>query len=92
MFYIKTHLTGERADQVSRMLLSKLQFSSKKRLMADLEKYLDEHDALYLRIDRQSLPEELVLGDDEAIRVKLKPKFRRDRESVIRAYQEMMEA
>ena len=92
MFYIKTHLTGERADRVSRMLLSKLQFSSKKRLMTDLEKYLNEHDALYLRIDRQSLPEELVLGDDEAILVKLKPKLRRDRKSVVRGFQEMMKA
>ncbi len=52
---------------------------------------MDEHDALYLRIDRQSIDRELVISDEEPIRVKLKPKFRvGGRASMKEGYGEMI--
>ncbi|MGI0080186.1 MAG: RNA-binding domain-containing protein, partial [Nitrososphaerales archaeon] len=91
--HFTVHVTGERATEISSMILSRLDQSSKKALVAELEKYLDEHDALYLRLDRQELPEKFLLGDDEPIRTKLKPKSRRGgRQSMIEAYTGMIEA
>ncbi|MGI0081455.1 MAG: RNA-binding domain-containing protein, partial [Nitrososphaerales archaeon] len=62
--HFTAHITGELATKISRMILSRLDQSSKKTLVADLGKYLDAHDALYLRLDRQELPGKFFLGDD----------------------------
>lgn len=91
--YVKAHIIGERASEISRMILSRLDQSCKPSLISELEKYLDEHDALYLRLDRQEMPGRFILGEDEPIRIKLKPKVRmRDRKSMIEAYAEMIQA
>lgn len=91
--YVKAHIIGERATEISRMILSRLDQSCKPSLVSELEKYLDEHDALYLRLDRQELPRSFLLGEDEPIRIKLKPRVRiGDRRSMIEAYVEMIRA
>ena len=91
--HIKAHLIGSRATEISRMILSGLDEVSKGTLLAELERYLDEHDALYVRLDRQELLERFHLGDDDPVSIKLKPKFRpRDRNAMNKAYHELIQA
>jgi len=74
---VKAHVIGPRAQIVTTAILSRLSRNSRLLLMSELEKSIDEHDSLYLRIDRQMLEtDEIYLSDEEPIRVKVKPKNR----------------
>jgi RNA binding exosome subunit len=91
MLFAKVHLTGARANNVSRVILDRLSQRAKAQLGEEMEKSVDEHDALYLRLDRQSLPKELNVSDEEPLRVKLKPRIREGgREAMINTYREML--
>ncbi len=88
---VKAHAVGENAKLVARSLISRLSDRARSSIVAELGKSMDEHDSLYLRFDRQSLHRKLELGDDEPIRVKLKPKYRlADRISTTKAYAELL--
>lgn len=88
---VKAHAIGENAKLVVRSLISRLSDRARSSIVAELGKSLDEHDSLYLRFDRQSLHHKLELGDDEPIRVKLKPKHRPpDRITTTKAYAELL--
>jgi RNA binding exosome subunit len=88
----KIHVTGKDANLVSESILSKLNSQSKKIILDELEKSVDEHDSLYLRLDRQLLGETLVLGSEEPIRIKLKPKNRYgNRRAIHNAYRKLLE-
>lgn len=89
----KAHIVGQGADQVSKLILSRLDSQSKGTIISGLEKSVDEHDTLYLRLDRQLLGESLKLGSEEPIRIKLKPKNRYGNRRGIRdAYRELLNA
>jgi RNA binding exosome subunit len=91
MLFAKAHLTGTRAAAVSAVILGKLSERAKSQLEAEIERSTDEHDALYLRLDRQSLSDGLGISDEEPLRVKLKPKVRAGgRGAMIEAYKEML--
>jgi len=75
--FVKAHLIGRRAEEVVERISSGLTESSRKELLAELDSSMDEHDALYLRLDRQTIESGLSIADQEPIRVKIKPKFRR---------------
>ena len=70
------HITGSTAGKMAKNILRQLDDSSKSALLSDLEKHLDEHDALYLRIDRQTIGEHYYMTDEEPVRIKLKPRAR----------------
>jgi RNA binding exosome subunit len=90
---VHAHIIGNLAQFVSIALISKLDRLSKDLLVSMIDKYLDEHEALYLRLDRQRMPEQLSLTDDEPIRIKLKPKSRaRDREGMTKKYIELIKS
>jgi RNA binding exosome subunit len=74
MHWAKSRIIGQEADNVSRSILAKLQSQSKVVIVTELEKCIDEHDSLYLRLDRQLLDQSLVLGSEEPIRIKFKLK------------------
>ncbi len=74
----KAHVTGRRAQQVAAGVFANLSSTSKAQLLWELDKSMDEHDALYLRIDRQSPNREITISDEEPIRLKFKPRFRTD--------------
>ena len=89
----KAHIVGQGADQVSKSILSRLDSQSKATIISDLEKSVDQHDTLYLRLDRQLLGEGLALGSEEPIRIKLKPKNRYGNRRVVRdAYRGLLDA
>jgi RNA binding exosome subunit len=88
----KAHIVGPEANALSKLILVKLDFVSRETVLSELEKSIDEHDSLYLRLDRQLLGENLVLGSEEPIRIKLKPKNRYSNRRAIReAYRELLE-
>jgi RNA binding exosome subunit len=90
----KSHITGESATSISQSILSKLDSRSRALVASELTSRMDEHDALYIRIDRQLLlgqEGELVLGDEEPVRVKLKPKHRfGGRDAMMEAYRKLL--
>jgi RNA binding exosome subunit len=89
---VKAHVIGTRTRSVANALFSKLSKGAREVLFSELEKSTDEHDALYIRIDRQTLGKgEIYLSDEEPIRVKLKPKKRSGgREFMKLQYQELL--
>jgi RNA binding exosome subunit len=74
---VKAHIISRRAQEVAYLILKSLSKNAKSLLLAEIENSLDEHDSLFLRLDRQSLNDsEISLSDEEPIRIKLKPKSR----------------
>ncbi|MGI0092353.1 MAG: RNA-binding domain-containing protein [Nitrososphaerales archaeon] len=87
----KAHLIGRRAYEVSLEIFRRLSSRSREKLLEELDRSIDEHDSLYLRIDRQSLGSEFGLSDEEPVRVKLKPKHRTGgRESMLANYKDLI--
>ncbi len=87
----KAHGTGMNAQKIASFILANLSPGGKSKLLKELDKSMDEHDALYLRIDRQLIDEYLSLSDQEPIRIKLKPKSRAGgRETLKKGYIELI--
>ncbi|MFN3622024.1 MAG: RNA-binding domain-containing protein [Nitrososphaerales archaeon] len=71
------HLTGQKADDWCKHIISKLDYEERKRIAREVERYVDEHGKLYLRLDKQSLVDGLIrLGSTDVVRVKMKPRFK----------------
>lgn len=69
------HLTGEAAEEFVAGLASRMGPKVKEELRRSLVERLDEHSAMYFRLDKQMLMEgELGLGSRDAVRVKIKPR------------------
>ena len=72
---MKLRLTGEEAERAVKRIFSSLPKEQKAILGADMEKFVDEHAALFLRFDKQRLVlGRLVLGGGDSLRVKVKPR------------------
>lgn len=87
---VKAHITGRRAQDIASNMLTNLSKRAKNQTLADLGRSIDEHDSLYLRLDRQTIEGAIALSDQEPVRVKLKPKFRESRESMREGYKELI--
>ena len=87
---VKANITGTRGQDVASDMLMYLSKRAKTQTLADLGKSIDEHDALYLRIDRQEIDKEIAISDQEPIRIKLKPKIRGSRQSMREGYRELI--
>ncbi len=71
----RLHLTGDDADRAFERLVSRLPHRVRSEVLADLPSYLDEHSALFLRFDKQSLVSgSVALGSSDSVRVKVKPR------------------
>jgi RNA binding exosome subunit len=92
MISVKAHVIGEQANIVANLIVASLSREAKNSILSELEKSLDEHDSLYLRLDRQTLGEKFLnLSDEEPIRIKFKPKSRSGgRRSIIEQYEELI--
>jgi len=70
------HLVSEEAAKVFATMSKDLADEARGTLVAELDEHVDEHQALYLRLDKQGLMEgRLELGSDDAVRVKVKPRL-----------------
>jgi RNA binding exosome subunit len=90
--FVRAHIIGRRAQSVSHLILKSLTKTARFATLSEIEKSLDEHDSLYLRLDRQTINDpEISLSDEEPIRVKLKPKSRfGGRTSMKEQYEELI--
>ncbi len=72
----RVHLTGEEAGAAFTNLVAKMPLGMRRELVGDLEKFLDEHSALFLRFDKQLLVSgRLALASGDPVRVKVKPRI-----------------
>lgn len=73
---VRRHIVGDDASRVFAEIVSKMPAGMKEALKSDLDKYVDEHSALYLRLDKQKLLSgELAQADSDPVRVKVKPRL-----------------
>ena len=92
MTSVRAHIIGKRAQVVASQIFELLSKPARVTILSEIEKSLDEHDSLYLRLDRQSLKDDfLSVSDEEPIRIKLKPKNRfGGRVSMMQEYKELI--
>jgi len=76
LFFVRAHITGKVAGDLIRKISERLTPNARAQIRSELERSMDEHDALFLRFDRQSLSDGLSISNDEPIRIKIKPKVR----------------
>lgn len=73
---VSYHLTGEEASFAFYKLASDLPSAAREELFGNLEKMMDEHSALYLRLDKQSLVAgRFEFGGGEVVRLRVKPRL-----------------
>jgi len=73
---VSYHITGDEAQRAFEQLSSKMGSGLKKRLKDELDNHLDEHWALYLRLDKQRLLSgKLELTDADPVRIRVKPRL-----------------
>ena len=75
ILHVRWHLTGEEAWNCFMTLISLLGDDGRTRLLADLAAHLDEHRALYVRLDKQALMGGAgVISDADPVRIRIKPR------------------
>jgi RNA binding exosome subunit len=74
--WVRVHLTGDEAETALLRIVSRVDADGRKTILRDLRDTLDEHDALYLRLNKQVLVMGggAVLASSDPIRVKVKPR------------------
>jgi len=69
-------LTGDAASSAFSKLVSSLPLEARDELAGSLGATVDEHHALYLRLDKQALVSgRLALGGSESVRIRVKPRL-----------------
>ncbi len=72
----RVHITGEEAGAAFANLVAKMSPEMRRELVGSLDKFLDEHSALFLRFDKQLLVSGgLALASGDPVRVKVKPRI-----------------
>jgi RNA binding exosome subunit len=70
------HLTGEEAALAIANIFGKMPLKLRKEILAQIPSYLDEHSALFLRLDKQELVSgSIALGSGDPVRLKVKPRL-----------------
>jgi len=71
----RVHLTGEEAGSAFNHLVGSFPAGVLQQVLTELESHLDEHSALFVRLDKQNLVSGTVsLGTSDPVRVKVKPR------------------
>ena len=72
---VRVHLSGEDAEWALGELAAKLRPAARLQLIEELGVRVDEHGALFVRFDKQSLVlGRLEFGEKDSVRVKVKPR------------------
>ncbi len=73
--HVEFHLTGTDAEQAFSRIVRGLSEESKRDLLRNISDHVDEHSALFLRLDKQRLVSgTLCIGETDPVRVKVKPR------------------
>ena len=87
----KVHLTGEEAESAVKAVFSKMTADAKETLKRGLAEHIDEHSALYLRLDKQKLlAGQVALSDSDPVRVRVKPRLYAVRGSSAQLYRGLL--
>lgn len=85
--HVRFHVTGPEATALVKRLGAKLPKDVKEEVVSGLSQGMDEHAALFLRLDKQALVEgRLALSDADPVRVKVKPRLFELKEDPARFY------
>lgn len=72
---VEFRLTGEAAERALSKILHDMSGRSRKELLEHIAEHVDEHSALFLRLDKQRLVSgEVSLIETDPVRVKVKPR------------------
>jgi RNA binding exosome subunit len=75
IIHARWHLTGEVAWNAFRRVVERLGKDGRAEVLRDLAAHTDEHGALYLRINKQSLIRgTTILASSDPVRVRVKPR------------------
>jgi RNA binding exosome subunit len=89
---LKWHLTGEQAWTSFRALVSLLGETGRGELLRELGAYLDEHGALYVRLNKQTLISGMAtLSSSDPLRIRVKPRHFMMKGPPGQFYERMME-
>lgn len=89
----RVHLTGEEASEALAKALAKIPRPLRASVVADLPLFMDEHSALFLRLDKQSMVfGPLRLGGSDPVRIKVKPRLFQLKGPASRLYRELLGA
>ena len=73
---VKYHATGQEATRLFAHISSSIPSLERKRILSDIGRNLDEHNALFLRFSKQELlAHRLVLSENDPVRIKVKPRM-----------------
>ena len=73
---VRYHLVGEEANSAFSSLVNGMDAAAKKELMGALEQAVDEHGALYVRLDKQLLLSgKAAMGRGDSVRIRVKPRL-----------------
>ena len=73
---VKERFTGDEAEAAFKGLTSRLSPQVRKEIRDGMGTYMDEHSALYLRLDKQGVVDgRLSLGSGDSVHVKVKPRL-----------------
>jgi RNA binding exosome subunit len=73
--HLKWHLTGEQAWTSFQTLISLLGKDGRREIIRELHAYLDDHGALYIRLNKQTLVSGIAsFSSSDPIRVRVKPR------------------
>jgi len=73
--WVKFHLLGDDASDAFRKLMSRMADDEKRELLNGIESSLDEHMALFIRLNKQLITGgEAAITSSDPVRVKVKPR------------------
>lgn len=73
---VRLHLIGEEATEAFKGVVARLPKDLRVGLVSNIREFLDEHSALYLRLDKQRMVVgTLALGSGDTVRLKVKPRL-----------------
>ncbi|MCL4436965.1 MAG: hypothetical protein M1503_06825 [Thaumarchaeota archaeon] len=73
----RAHITGTNADRFAKGLALLFNEIDRETVLRNIPNCMDEHGALYLRVDKQSLfTSKLKESQIDAVRIRLKPRFK----------------
>lgn len=80
IIWVRHRLTGEEAESAGMRVISRLSEAERRLILAELPAVVDEHGALYIRLNKQALVKgDAILGSSDPVRVRLKPRPHRVR-------------
>lgn len=89
--HVRFHVTGPEATAMVKGFGARLSKDVREEVVSGLSQGMDEHSALFLRLDKQALVEgRLALSDADPVRMKVKPRLFELKEDPARFYARMI--